>query len=127
MDRYIVSCYDSAAGGHFFRHRDNVNAGAQHRRFAVSINLNKDYEGCDLVFPEFGPRPYRPPVGGAVAFSAGMLHEVTPITRGRRCVFVPFLYGEADAVRREANNARLRDGETLYVGGADHLFPEAAE
>ncbi|HEV8026817.1 MAG TPA: 2OG-Fe(II) oxygenase [Stellaceae bacterium] len=127
MDRYIVSCYDSAVGGHFFRHRDNVNAGAQHRRFAVSINLNKDYEGCDLVFPEFGPRPYRPPVGGAVAFSAGMLHEVTPITRGRRHVFVPFLYGEADAARRESNNARLRDGESLYVGGADRLFPEAAE
>lgn len=127
MDRYMVSCYDSAQGGHFFRHRDNVNAGAQHRRFAVSINLNKDYEGCDLVFPEFGPRPYRPPVGGAIVFSCGMLHEVTPITRGRRYAFVPFLYDEADAALREANNARLQDGEQAYVGGADRLFPMAAE
>src|SRR6202035_5793753 len=32
MDRYIVACYDSDMGGHFSRHRDNVNAGAQHRR-----------------------------------------------------------------------------------------------
>jgi peroxiredoxin len=127
MDRYLVSCYDSALGGYFFRHRDNVNAGAQHRQFAVSINLNKDYEGCDLVFPEFGPRTYRPPVGGAVVFSCGMLHEVTPIIRGRRFVFVPFLYGEADATLREANNARLRDGESLYVGGADRLFATASE
>src|SRR6516162_269741 len=59
LDRYIVSCYDSAVGGHFHRHRDNDNVGAQHRRFAVTINLNQDYEGGDLVFPEFGRRPYR--------------------------------------------------------------------
>ena len=59
MDRYIVACYDSAIGGHFYRHRDNVNAGAQHRRFAVTINLNKDYDGCDLTFPEFGSSTYR--------------------------------------------------------------------
>src|ERR1700734_1612853 len=66
MDRYIVACYDSEVGGHFHRHRDNVNAGAQHRRFALTINLNGDYDGCDLVFPEFGRRVYRAPSGGAV-------------------------------------------------------------
>jgi predicted 2-oxoglutarate/Fe(II)-dependent dioxygenase YbiX len=126
MDRYLVSCYDSATGGHFFRHRDNVNAGAEHRRFAVSINLNKDYDGCDLIFPEFGRRTYRPPVGGAVVFSCGMLHEVTPITRGRRYAFVPFLYGEAEAALRTSNNTRLQDGETHYVAGADRLYPPPA-
>jgi hypothetical protein len=127
MDRYLVSCYDAGEGGHFFRHRDNVNAGAEHRRFAVSINLSKDYDGCDLVFPEFGRRAYRPPVGGAVVFSCAMLHEVTPITRGRRYAFVPFLYGEAEAALRERNNARLEEGEALYVGGSDRLYPVAAE
>ncbi len=115
MDRYIVSCYDSALGGHFFRHRDNINAGAAHRRFAVSINLNGDYDGCDLVFPEFGRRTYRAPVGGAIVFSTGALHEVTPIRRGRRYAFLPFLYGEEDAALRRRNNARLEDGEVRYV------------
>jgi hypothetical protein len=127
MDRYLVSCYDAALGGHFFRHRDNENAGARHRRFAVSINLNKDYDGCDLVFPEFGRRRYRPPVGGAVVFSCGMLHEVTPITRGKRYAVLPFLYGEADARLREANNVNLHQGETRYIAGADRLLPLAAE
>jgi predicted 2-oxoglutarate/Fe(II)-dependent dioxygenase YbiX len=126
MDRYLVSCYDSALGGHFFRHRDNLNAGAQHRRFAVSINLNGDYDGCDLVFPEFGRRVYRAPVGGAVVFSTGALHEVTPITRGRRFAFLPFFYGENDAALREANNAKLKDGEAIYRGGQDMLFPALA-
>jgi predicted 2-oxoglutarate/Fe(II)-dependent dioxygenase YbiX len=124
MDRYIVACYDSAVGGHFYRHRDNVNAGAQHRRFAVTINLNKDYDGCDLTFPEFGSRSYRAPSGGAIVFSCGALHQVTPITRGRRYAFLAFLYGEADAHRRETNNAKLHENESQYSGISDYLFPD---
>ncbi|MGO8910909.1 MAG: 2OG-Fe(II) oxygenase [Bradyrhizobium sp.] len=126
MDRCIVACYDSEVGGHFHRHRDNVNAGAQHRRFAVSINLNNDFEGCDLVFPEFGRKTYRPSEGGALVFSCGALHQVTPVTKGRRYAFLAFLYGEEDARKREANNARLHVGETQYVSGQDRLFPEEA-
>ena len=126
MDRHLVSCYDSALGGHFYRHRDNINAGAQHRRFAVTINLNKDYDGGDLIFPEFGRRTYRAPVGGAVVFSCGALHQVTPVTRGKRYAFLAFLYGEADAAKREENNARLHEDEARYDGAWDRLFPEDA-
>jgi len=125
MDRYIVACYDSQLGGHFHRHRDNVNAGAQHRRFAVTINLNKDYDGCDLVFPEFGRRTYRAPHGGAVVFSCGALHQVTPVMHGRRYAFLAFLYGEADAALREKNNAKIVQSEFRYAGGiSDRLFAE---
>jgi predicted 2-oxoglutarate/Fe(II)-dependent dioxygenase YbiX len=127
MDRYMVSCYDAETGGHFSRHRDNVNAGARHRRFAVSINLNKDYEGCDLIFPEFGRRLYKAPHGGAIVFSTGALHQVTPITRGRRYAFVPFLYGEEESRQRLANNALLQAGEGLYTGQHDRLFPDEAD
>jgi predicted 2-oxoglutarate/Fe(II)-dependent dioxygenase YbiX/peroxiredoxin len=124
MDRYLVSCYDSNEGGYFNRHRDNLNAGAEHRRFAVSINLNRDYDGCDLIFPEFGRRTYRAPLGGAIVFSCGALHEVTPVTRGRRYAFVPFLYGEEDAERRLANNSRIAAGSARYTVGDDFLYPE---
>jgi len=125
MDRYIVACYDSESGGHFFRHRDNINAGAEHRRFALSINLNGDFDGCDLMFPEFGRKVYRPPVGGALVFSCAALHQVMPVTRGRRYAFLAFLYAEEDARKREANNARLHAGEVRYQSGDDRLFPEA--
>ena len=126
MDRCIIACYDSEVGGHFHRHRDNVNAGAQHRRFAVSINLNGDFDGCDLMFPEFGRRTYRPPDGGALVFSCGALHQVTPVTRGKRYAFLAFLYAEEDARKREANNIRLHDGERKYLGLNDRLFPGEA-
>lgn len=104
IERYIVACYDASDGGYFRPHRDNTTAGTAHRKFAVSINLNAEaFEGGDLRFPEFGPRTYRPPTGGAVVFSCSLLHEATPVTRGVRYAFLPFLYDlEAQRVR-EAN------------------------
>jgi predicted 2-oxoglutarate/Fe(II)-dependent dioxygenase YbiX len=108
IERHIVVCYDAAEGGHFRAHRDNTTRATAHRRFAVSLNLNaEEYEGGDLKFPEFGPRTYRAPTGGAVAFSCSLLHEATRVTRGRRYAFLPFLYDDAAAEVRQANNKYL--------------------
>jgi predicted 2-oxoglutarate/Fe(II)-dependent dioxygenase YbiX len=115
LERYIVACYDAEEGGHFRAHRDNTTKGTAHRRFAVTINLNAgDYEGGDLRFAEFGPATYRAPTGGAVVFSCSLLHEATPVTRGTRYAFLPFLYDEAAAELREANNAHLGEGLGAY-------------
>jgi len=46
------------------------------------------------------------------------------VTRGKRYAFLAFLYGEADAAKRAANNARLHDSEAHYSGGQDSLFPD---
>jgi len=114
MERYVVACYETGAG-HFRPHRDNTTRGTAHRRFAVTLNLNAgDYDGGDLRFPEFGQRTYRAPTGGAIVFSCSMLHEATPVTRGKRYAFLPFLYDEAAAKQREANNAFLGDGLGEY-------------
>jgi hypothetical protein len=51
---------------------------------------------------------------------------VTPVTRGRRYAFLAFLYGEADAAKREANNAELHEGEMRYSEGRDRLLPDRA-
>jgi predicted 2-oxoglutarate/Fe(II)-dependent dioxygenase YbiX/peroxiredoxin len=114
MERYIVGCYQAGAG-HFRPHRDNTTKGTAHRRFAVTINLNSgDYDGGDLRFPEFGARTYRAPTGGAIVFSCSMLHEATPVTRGTRYAFLPFLYDEGAARLREANNPHLDEGIGAY-------------
>ena len=76
------------------------------------------------MFPEFGRRPYRAPTGGAVVFSCGALHQVMPVTKGRRYAFLAFLYGETDAALREANNAKLHGNAAHYMPGSDLLFPE---
>src|SRR5215210_868268 len=110
MERNIVSCYAVEDGGHFRAHRDNTTKGTAHRRFAVSINLNSEFEGGELSFPEYGPRSFKPPPGGAVVFSCSLLHAVSRVTRGRRYAFLPFLYDDAAAKIREANAAKLEDG-----------------
>lgn len=119
MERYIVACYDSAERGHFGAHRDNTTAGTAHRRFAVTINLNaEEFEGGELCFPEYGKRSWRAPTGGAVVFSCSLLHQALPVTAGRRYAFLPFLYDDAAARQREANNAKLGEGVGEYRGAA---------
>ena len=110
MERYILSCYSAEDGGHFEAHRDNTMMGVAHRRFAVTINLNEDYEGGELSFPEYGPRSFKPPIGCAVVFSCSLLHAVSTMIRGRRYAFLPFLYDEAAAKIREQNSRHLAEG-----------------
>lgn len=118
LERYIVARYDAAEGGFFRPHRDNTTPATAHRRFAVTINLNaEEYEGGDLRFPEFGSRTYRAPTGGAVVFSCSMLHEATPVTRGARFAFLPFLYDDAAAKVRAANNHLLDESIAPYQSG----------
>ena len=104
LERYLIACYDAEEGGFFRAHRDNQTFATAHRKFAVSINLNaEEFEGGDLRFPEFGPRTYRPPTGGAVVFNCSLLHEATPVTKGRRYAVLPFLYDQAGETIRQQN------------------------
>jgi len=114
MERYIVSCYTAEDGAHFRAHRDNTTRGTAHRRFAVSINLNAEFEGGEVSFPEYGPRSFKPPLGGAVVFSCSLLHAVSKVTSRRRYAFLPFLYDDAAAKLREHNNAHLGEGVGAY-------------
>ncbi|MGE3150301.1 MAG: 2OG-Fe(II) oxygenase [Pseudorhodoplanes sp.] len=103
MERYIVSCYAAEDGGHFRPHRDNTTKGTAHRRFAVSINLNGDFNGGEVSFPEYGPRSFKAPPGGAVIFPCNLMHAVSKVSKGRRFAFLPFLYDDEAAKIRETN------------------------
>jgi predicted 2-oxoglutarate/Fe(II)-dependent dioxygenase YbiX len=97
-DRILIARYDDT-GGFFKRHRDNAAPHTAFRDFAISLNLNThEYEGGELCFPEYDDHRYNPPAGGAVVFSASLLHEALPVTRGSRYVLLSFLGGhEAQA------------------------------
>jgi len=107
MERFLVARYSAEEEGHFNPHRDNTTKGTAHRRFAVSVNLNEDYGGGELWFPEYGPKTFKPPAGAAVVFSCSLLHAARLVTRARRYVFLPFLYDEAAAALRFENNEYL--------------------
>jgi peroxiredoxin len=115
IERYIVSCYDAEDGGVFHPHRDDTTQGTAHRKFACSLNLNDDFTGGDLRFPEFGQTTYRPPAGGAVVFSCSLLHEATRVTEGRRYAFLPFFHDPAGAEIEAAYQARIRAADAALA------------
>ncbi|VVT04788.1 conserved hypothetical protein [Roseovarius sp. EC-HK134] len=126
MERYIVSCYAAEDGGHFSAHRDNTTKGTAHRRFAVSVNLNDDFEGGEVNFPEYGPRSFKAPPGGAVVFSCSLLHKVSKVTKGRRFAFLPFLYDDAAARLRQENARYIGETGSNYRAGGQTSAEQSA-
>jgi predicted 2-oxoglutarate/Fe(II)-dependent dioxygenase YbiX len=97
FDRAIIACYDSDRGDYFRPHRDNTTPATAGRRFALTLNLNSDeYDGGELIFPEYGDYRYKPPAGAAVVFSCSLLHEALPVTRGQRFALLSFLLDPAE-------------------------------
>jgi len=109
MERYIVAEYSASEAGHFRPHRDNTTKGTAHRRFAASVNLNADFDGGEISFPEYGTRTYKGPPGAALIFSCSILHTVSPVTRGERYACLPFLYDDAAAEIRQNNLSYLAE------------------
>ncbi len=90
-----IGRYDSARQAYFKPHRDNIPPNG-HRRFAMTLNLNDDYTGGALRFPEYGPHFYRPGTGSAVVFPCSLIHEAMPVTEGNRFAMISFFFGEAE-------------------------------
>lgn len=49
-----------------------------------------------------------------MVFSCSLLHEATPVTRGERFAFLPFLYDDEGAKLRAANNHLLDESIAPY-------------
>jgi hypothetical protein len=89
-----IARYHGSRGGFSYGHRDN-RPPHEHRRFALSINLNTEaFEGGELRFPEFGDQRYRPESGTGFVFSSSLLHEAMQVTAGTRYVLLSFMFGE---------------------------------
>jgi hypothetical protein len=112
MERFLVACYAAQDGGHFGPHRDDTIRATEHRRFAVSINLNAEFEGGELSFPEFSSRTFKAALGAAVIFSSSMLHRVGKVTQGKRYAFLPFLHDE-EAEKKRLENLRFLNASSV--------------
>jgi hypothetical protein len=89
---YRIVGYET--GGFINPHRDNSIPTNAKRRFTMTINLNAGgYEGGELRFREYGEQLYAVERGTAIVWSASLLHEVLPITKGRRLVLGVHMFG----------------------------------
>ena len=93
-EEYRIACYDVAEGGSLPAHRDNPTDSTKHRRFTVSVNLNnRSFEGGELTFRESSDHLYDVEAGTAIVWSCSLLHEVMPVTAGRRFILATHLFG----------------------------------
>ena len=84
---YRIAGYEARAGGYLNPHRDNSTPTNANRRFTMTVNFNAgEYEGGELRFREYGEQLYAVERGTAIVWSASLLHEVLPVTKGRRLV-----------------------------------------
>jgi peroxiredoxin/predicted 2-oxoglutarate/Fe(II)-dependent dioxygenase YbiX len=90
-----IARYRGAREGIAIGHRDNTQPATQYRRFALSISLNDDYEGGELVFREYAGRGYRGDVGTAFVFSSSLLHEIEETTKGTRYNLISHFFNDA--------------------------------
>jgi len=82
-------------GGKYNYHVDNYNF--NNRSLSVIINLNKDYEGGDLIFvdqKENEIKRYKLGLGTIVFFPSNFMypHGIAPITKGIRYSIVAWLH-----------------------------------
>jgi PKHD-type hydroxylase len=107
-------------------HRDTPLAGDQPKvrtdvSMTVFLNDATEYDGGELVLhAEDGPRSLRGAAGEAIIYASGVLHEVTPVTRGVRLVAVSWaqsLVPSPDQRRVLRDLARTID--QLSTSGAD--------
>jgi|TARA_R110001592_G_scaffold336910_1_gene622657 PKHD-type hydroxylase len=61
------------------------------RKLSVSVNLNNDYEGGDLILYHVGPVKQK--TGNITFFPSYLPHEVTPVTKGTRYSLVMWFLG----------------------------------
>ena len=93
-ENYKICCYDAETGGRFHPHRDTV-APYQHRRYAMSLFLNDDYEGGDFELPEYKLK-IKPKKNCAVIFPGICSHKVNTVTKGKRRVIISFFCSEIE-------------------------------
>ncbi len=73
-------------------HVDAFPIGGVNAHMSVSIFLNDDYEGGELVIKPGGVEvSFKPKPGDAIIYDTGLWHKVNPVTKGERKVIVGWM------------------------------------
>jgi PKHD-type hydroxylase len=86
----------NAPSGHYGKHIDCMSNGAVRKlSFVLQLSNPKDYEGGELqTHTSSTPDVMKKEQGTIIAFPSYILHEVTPITKGKRYSLVGWITGK---------------------------------
>ena len=126
-ETYKICRYDGANSGKFGKHRDTI-APHLHRRYAITLVLNDDYEGGGIAFPEYNSDVLSVPKYGAVVFPGALFHQVNEIASGSRYVIIRFFFGEAEAaVKEESERYRFTVKRSVEGLALTSLIPNQSK
>ena len=111
---YKICRYDARDEGCFGKHGDTIDP-YLHRRFAMTLVLNDEYQGGGICFPEYSDQIIEAPNYSAIVFSGSLYHQVVQIESGRRYVLISFFFTDSDA--RPGKDERYRFGVERDVSG----------
>ena len=105
-ERWRLLYYNGESDKKAFRdaHTDWTNYSC-HRRMSIIIGLSNpnDYEGGELVFKNNNLK-YKIGKGSAVIFDSKLVHEVLPVTKGKRYVIQAFLFDDSGYKLKKEKN-----------------------
>lgn len=87
-ESYKICSYDCVTSGRFHSHRDTPHP-YQHRKYAMSLLLNDDYEGGELYLSEYDMK-IKPKANTAIIFPGISSHQVLTVTKGSRMAMITF-------------------------------------
>lgn len=122
LERILLARYAADEGGHFRKHRDYADIGS-HREFGLTLNLNDDFAGGHLAFPEFPGERYKPSAGTALIYSGAITHQVEPVTAGNRYCLLSFMMGGVGMV--QVDRYKQTHGEAIAANPMPGGLPEA--
>jgi len=96
---YKICSYDAETSGRFHAHRDTPYP-YQHRRYAMSLFLNDDYEGGEFELPEYNLK-IKPKANCALIFPGICSHKVNQVTNGSRRVIITFFCSEIEGKTKD--------------------------
>lgn len=109
---YKISSYDSETRGRFHAHRDTPHP-YQHRKYAMSLLLNDDYEGGEFHLPEYGVK-IKPKANTAIIFPGINAHEVLEVTKGSRMAIITFFINSYDRSQYNVKSHFFKEKDIKY-------------
>ena len=103
---YKIASYDAETNGRFHAHRDTPPP-YQHRKYAMSLFLNEDYEGGEFEFPEYNLK-LKLKKNSALIFPGICTHKVNEVTKGSRKAMISFLCSEIEGKTKGVDNYKIK-------------------
>lgn len=105
--------YEASSKEHYSKHVDFFKQNGIRTDWSMTLFLTdpRDYEGGELIIHDLAHEPlkFKLDAGDMVLYPSGLMHEVTPVTKGERLAAISWAESEVEDFRDRAMLGNLVD------------------